>query len=431
VKLRWKNLLKALTLLITLTVNCVDCEAAFFQAAINGAGTGQFPGQSGFPVGFAATPSVAPASFAATNGGTWPGAFSSLTAWPGGTGSQTISSGTHAQSGAGTAGNPWVFSFYDFNTGAAANAQTTISVSNAIFIGCRFQSNNYGDLNGSGINVSVTGNNVTFIYSSFNPLASLQPTFTSLTSWQWPSAGAGLNLYYNNSGSTAVALQPYLVPYTNGYQFGLNIASGVGPTTVDNCDFWGFGNSINFAGTTTGTTTISNSWFHDPSWTSNTSGTDVQDYHLDGPGYLNGATPPANVIEENCTVAFLGNNNQIAFQGASSPYNGTTIKNSFISGGNDTFIVSFVISNSTNQVVTDNTFSTVFNSFALMANTDTLFTQSTNPTNLWRRNKLVFWPGTVPQSNNVFGTAPFQFSSSNNGNFVWPDGSLNSTDWPN
>src|SRR5260370_3629975 len=101
-----------------------------------GASGARGPGQSGNPVGFAATPLSVPPVFTAFNGQTWPGAYpGSLTAWPGGTGQQSVSNGPHATSGSGTAANPWVFAFYDFDAGTW---RTALSSPKANSVGCPF-----------------------------------------------------------------------------------------------------------------------------------------------------------------------------------------------------------------------------------------------------------------------------------------------------
>src|SRR6266705_1868189 len=94
---------------------------------------GGFPGQYGNPVGFAAAPG-------------FPGTL-------------TPSSGPFTS---GTAANPTIISFKDFDAGVSS---TNIDANFVKFVGCRFQSNNV-----AGNNVSSGGTgcqNITFSYCSF------------------------------------------------------------------------------------------------------------------------------------------------------------------------------------------------------------------------------------------------------------------------
>lgn len=344
-----------------------------------------WPGLSSNPVGFSAAPG-----------------FSSLTAWPGGTGSQTVSNGTNAQSGSGTTNDPWIFSFYDFDSGPSTTAGTLISASNAKFIGCRFQSNDRANYN-----VQCTGANITFSYCSVTPRVAV---VSAVPFAAWPAASAGLQKTGDGTG--------YQIGGNSGYQYGLNITAG-GPLTADHCDIWGFGNAIVFY-TTTAQMTISDCWIHDAADAA------LQAYHTDGPGYLNGGAPPSNITINHCTIASIGNTNGIAFQAASSAYDNIAVTNCYMSGFGDLVDICHNVASSTRLSFTDNTIATdlpwLFG--PLYANFATTFTQASNPTNLWRRNVFKVYPGT-----STIGGQTFSWVVGDDGKFVLPNQTLNAIDW--
>src|SRR6266853_1564729 len=229
--------------------------------------SGTFPGQAGNPVGFAAA--------------------------PGYPGSLTTSSGPFTS---GTAANPTVISFKDFDAGTSS---TNIDANFVTFIGCRFQSNN---VNGNCVSSGATGcQNIIFSYCSFVP----RTVFTAPSQLSvWPSAGAGQQVIASAGyidGINAIA-------NANGYQFSFDCHNLTdGPITWNHCDFTGFANCINFIGHTA-QMTVQDCWIH---CSRNTAGLD----HTDGPGYLNGGVEPHNIKIDHCTIASIGSTNGLAMQG--------------------------------------------------------------------------------------------------------------------
>lgn len=331
-----------------------------------------FPGQSNNPVGFAAALG-------------YPG---SLTVWPGG----SLTSGTP--------GSPTIYSFYDFVGGLAISS----SFHDITFVGCRFQSNSVANNN-----TQPQGARIIFLYCSLTPLVSI---VTAPPNAAWPSAGAGAQTVTQDS--------TYMIGGNNGYQYAFHHPDG--PLTADHCDIWGFANAVDFASGTSAQLIFRDCWFHDCAQDQ------PQGYHQDGPGYLDGGAPQQNILIDHCTVASIGNTNGIAFQAAASPYSNITVQNSFLSGFGYLFDPFHNTSGSTNLSVLGNTFGTdlpwVFG--PLYTSVPTLFTQASNPTNLWRGNKLRVLPGTAP-----IGGSQFSWNAGDNGKYLWPDVTLNSTDWPN
>ena len=361
--------------------------------------SGAFPGLPGNLVGFAATPATVPAAFTAASGQTWPGAYpGSLTTWPGGS-----FNGTHATSGAGTSGNPWVFAFYDFDAGTGG---TALNVANCIFVGCRFQSNQTGFYN-----VDATGNPVTMIYCSVQPRNALMTNPPCTGFGTWPSASAGNNVSGGGPGA-------FMIPAANCYQYGIFLGNNV--FTADHCDIWGFANAINYATGSTAQQNLTDCWIHD-----------CQDSalgaHQDGPGYLNASTAPQNLFIQHCTVAMSGNTNCLAFQGASTTWNNLIVNDNYWSGNESTiFMMNSAATNCsfTNNVIgTDLPFANVI-VYGGGTSPATVFAPANLNGNVWRGNTL----NVTATFFNVGGASP-TITSGDNGLFVLPNNTLSGTDW--
>jgi len=280
-------------------------------------------------------------------------------------------------SAGGTASNPTVYSFYDFNAGSGG---TLISGSHLKFVGCRFQSNDLED-----DNVQVTGTDVTFEYCSVTPLVTLAAAPPHPA---WPSGGAGLQLSGDGTG--------YQIGGNDGYEYGINIPSG-GPVTIDHCDIWGFGNAVVFY-STTAQMTVTSSW-------------------------INSGTPPQNVTITGNTIASIGNTNALAFQAATSPYQNLLIDHNYISGFGYAADVAHETTGSTNITFTNNVLATDLPWYygPIYADASNLFSQATNT---WSGNTLYVLPGTSP-----IASAQFTYTASQSGDYLWPDATLHSTDF--
>lgn len=352
--------------------------------ALNG-----FPGQPGNPVGYA---THAPLGTTPWTGGT----FKSGTA-----GSPTSYQGYVITGGVSISGQYITFTSCDFKSGTGGVA---VSGSNIKFVGCRFQSNSTQDYN-----VQTTGGDLTFSYDSFTPLASF---YTSPPGAAWPSASASANTTQQTPDVNAIN-------GNDGYEYGLNVVSG-GPITVDHCDFWGFGNAIPMYATTAQITITSN-WIHDAA------DSGPQSYHTDGPGYLNGGTAPSNVLIRGNTIASLGNTNGIAFQAATSGYDNIQITGNYLSGFGYLAALSlpgsahFTHSSFKNNVIGTDV-SWVYG--PIYSDATSIF-QTTG--NTWSGNTFHVAPGSNDSASSVGGN--YHWTAANQGNFVWPDGSLNTTDF--
>jgi hypothetical protein len=343
--------------------------------------SGGWPGQSGDPVGHTYAPG-------------YPG---SLTAWTGG----DVTVG-------GTAGNPKVYSFIDFDSGTSG---VSIVASHVTFVGCRFQSNSVDNAN-----ITIDGpSEITFSYCSIVPRVALAPTIPGAA---WPSAGAGMQLAPEDLASQPnPGLAAIMIPHGSGYQYGINIFSG-GPVTVDHCDIWGWANAIPLY-STTAQMMITDTWIHDNRYP----GQQPNDDHGDGIGYLNGGVPPQNVTITHCTITAEANTNAIAFQAATSPYGNIVVRNNYFTGFDYTAMMGDNSVASTGMIFEDNVFGTdipwAFGPvFPGIAGTFRAAGCS------WQRNKLKVLPGTGPTVNQ-----DVQWTSADDGKFVWADGTYNATDF--
>jgi hypothetical protein len=340
----------------------------------DGSAPSAYPGQPGNPVGYSAAAS---------------GCAGGLKPWTGG---DTVSTSGSAQS-------PTVYSCYDF-VPSSPSGGTLITGSHLKFVGCRFQSNDLEDYN-----VQVTGADVTFEYSSVTPLVSLAAAPPHAA---WPSAAAGQQMIGDGTG--------YQINGDDGYEYGINIPSG-GPVTIDHCDIWGFGNAIVFYDTTA-QMIVESTWIHDAADAA------LQQYHTDGPGYLNGGTPPQNVTIEGNTIASIGNTNAIAFQAASAPYGNILVNANYLSGFGYTADMGLPGSTAgyTHMTFTNNVFGTdipwVYG--PVYADQTVLFNQATN---VWKGNTLKVLSGTSPVS------GAWAWTASDDGQYLWPDTTTHTSDF--
>lgn len=352
-----------------------------------------FPGRPTNPVGFAVAPG-----------------FSSLTAWPGGTGGQLITDGTHAQSGAGTALNPWVFSFYDFDS---LSSSVNFGLAHAKFIGCRFQSNNSTAFNTNTIN-GTPSQDLTFSYCTWSPRAAL---VAAPPGSMWPSAGVAQDVV--SGGNSIMTDGVDCTPGNSGYQHGFYLFNtSDGPFTWDHCDFWGMGNdAISFTAATTAQMTVRDCWIHDSCNFS------PQSYHGDGLGYLDSGAAPSNILVDHCTIASIATQNGIAFQATSTNYQNIIAQRSFLSGFSVIADMCNNTAGSAGCAFTDNVFGTdIQYSNNIHGDNGSIWV---SPTNVWRRNKFRVLAGT-----HVGSGTQFSWTSADDGKFVVPTaGKLSATDY--
>jgi hypothetical protein len=366
--------------------------ATFSQPfTLTGSAAGSFPGQPGNPVGYNHAPG-----------------YTSLTPWGGG----GLTNGA-------SPGSPTVYSHIDFgNTFSGGN----VSWRNITFNGCRFTSNEPGNRN---LQMgSTTCSDLIFNYCTFAPLTSLYTAppgsndGTGQDGLTWPSAGA--RDPSNPIGDPGMITNTNCIDGSSGSQYGLIIDAPTGLVTVDHCDFWGFGNfgpaiyGVAGAGGPSQLVTISDCWIHDPPNAS------PQGYHIDGTGYVNGGGGPNYYSVIHCTLAGIGNTNQIAFQTASSPYDHIVVNNCYLSGSGYVLDMCHNISGNNNLTCTNNTFATDLGWRFGPCYTDftAQFAHGNANNNVWSGNKLKQLAG----GNNFV-------SGGNDGDYLWPDGSFHATDF--
>lgn len=305
----------------------------------------------------------------------------------------------------GTAGNPTVYSFKDFD-GGTGGLYLDGSRQYIKFVGCRFQSNS---LNSS--NISTAGAiGITWDFCTISPRVAL---VAAPPSPAWPASGAG------QGSATTAPPTLYQIPYIKGYQYGLNLstAGAGGPYTITNCDIWGFQNAITFYGTAQ-PIIVDNCWIHDCPDQGTADG-DPQSAHQDGPGYLNAGVGPTNLQITHCTIAAIANGNGLAFQGGSPSANGMTIDRCFIAG----WAVPIFLGGVINTKFTNNILGSDLPYRFVIVHSDYTTAFRANG-NMWSGNKFRKLAGTVPYP----GAVP-QWTSGQDGYFIWPDGLLRVTDF--
>lgn len=311
--------------------------------------------------------------------------------WPG-----SFTGGTFA--GTPRAVSNQVFSYCDFKGGVDVGSPTTL-VNNVTFRGCRFQFSanvsNQGDA--SSAQALLFGDNVTFDYCTFQPSVANYPT--KLT------------------GEEVRGNPSTYVEYGKAYQYAINGGGGyntrIGKLLIDHCEFWGFGNALELAGSTVAKPhVVRNSWFHhggDPFVVNTGPGQFHNDCWLVNNGGYHGARCENNIME------IWGNTNLLAWQGAGA-YNDSVITGNRFSGDQESISLS---SSGTSQRVTftDNTFSTRIGRSVGTGKPIRNWAVSDSGTgSLWRRNKwLVAANAAVSNYPNANWGSPAL-----NGKFWWP-----------
>jgi hypothetical protein len=309
-----------------------------------------------------------------------PGFPGTLTPWPG---------------GSFTAGATYKYYIFDGKTGVAA----AINAANVTFIGCYF-----GCSSGAGSTTCVTigsSCNPVFKYCTFAP----SPSQVGGSFPPMPPNGGGYTNWPTGSGVGIAA--------TLGYQYGPGSTGAAlrSAMTFDHCDIWGSANGCVFSHVTqTNFATYTDCWIHDarnPSLGDHTDGLgDVQSSANDVVSFL---------TVHHCTIASVGNTQGIALQMQSSDtMTNCTFTNNYVAGFGYTInmgnVSGFTPNPYTNILFTDNVigaspapgFGPLYSRFSTPFNTS-------GSGNVWRRN--TFQGGT------------------NNGKYLWPDGSINATDW--
>ena len=208
-----------------------------------------------------------------------------------------------------------------------------------------------------------------------------------------------------------------MIPYASSYQYGILQAEG--GIIVEDCDIWGFGNSICFFGVRQ--KTVVRCWIYDAA----NPGSGATLYHTDGPGHLNGSGCD-NVLIRDCTIASLGNTNGIAFQVADRGYHNIIVRHNYLSGFS--YLVDMCHNGPgpcTGMQFINNTFATdvAWTYGPLYDNYSGQFSAA-NPTNIWSGNTLRVYPGSICRAQ-----AHPVFTAADNGKFIWPDITYHTTDW--
>ena len=290
------------------------------------------------------------------------------------------------------------FEFMDF-IGA------TIVAPNCEFYGCRFRSN-WTD----GWNIKV---DVDVPLAATFQFCTIEPFSATIPNPAWPSAGTGINGIDGSSDPTYV---PYMIPYASSYQYGILQAEG--GIIVEDCDIWGFGNSICFFGVRQ--KTVVRCWIHDAA----NPGSGATLYHTDGPGHLNGSGCD-NVLIRDCTIASLGNTNAIAFQGADRGYHNIIVRHNYLSGFS-TWSTCATTAPARVPACSSSTTPSPLMLLGPMGRFTTIIRGSsarpTRPTS-----GAAIHCGCTPAAS--ASPSASRVSAADNGKFIWPDITYHTTDW--
>lgn len=154
------------------------------------------------------------------------------------------------------------------------------------------------------------------------------------------------------------------VSMAQSYQQGIKMFSGEG-LTVRRCEFWGFGNAIEFEpinSTETNPIVVEETWMHDAAAYGYV-GSD--EYHHDG---ILSSYAAGWVQVRRCKIASLGNTNALAFQTIGGKWHDLIIEDNYFSGFGWTINLGDDFG-SQNVVFTGNDYSTEFNAdWGTMAN---------------------------------------------------------------
>lgn len=327
-------------------------------------------------------------------------ALISSSTWPGQAGNLVGPTAASGYLGSLTPGGTIVAGgTYNFKIWDTGTAGFLVNVPNVTFNGCQFASNLTGYYN---VAIGASGS-ATFNYCSFTPRPSI--VTSPVGGFVWPSATAA-----------------HAIPGGQGYQYGIELLPGAGAVVMDHCDMWGFANAVDFhSRSQTKPFTMTNCWIHDPRNPAAFSD------HTDGPGDLSGQNVAQSyiTISGNVIAADGANTNAIAMQGPSAAYNHCTFTGNYFSGYGACCDFTHGYSGCSNITVTDNTWSTFYPWLwsPIYNNPAANFTNHNG--NLWRRNKILVAPGTVPVGSNP----SFPFVQADDGKFLLPNVTMSTTDW--
>jgi hypothetical protein len=300
------------------------------------------------------------------------------TGWPDDTNTGYLNSPTYTGSlttFSGTIQSNHTYNNYVFNDNAAVGNSSNTLV-NVTFNGCKFMSNNVDDAN-----VAVYGDNIIFNYCTFMPSTVSAPPTTHNQGYQYP-----IDQRYN------------------------------GALTIDHCNVWGYGNAIQFAFSSQAKPFICrHTYIHDAR---DDGGVDHTDGILENYGG-SASTMAYGVIDHNRIISY-GNTNAIALQG-SGGYHNFTVTNNWCSGFGYTYNVGGTATGNRNMIFTDNVFSNT-----LQPGFGPMYGWEDGNGNLWRRNKFnIVHPPTW--GNNGGWAAPVTLAD--DGKYWWPDGGAYTTDY--
>lgn len=360
----------------------------------------------------ATAPNTTAISTVSATGAPWPGQPGNTVGFagaPGFTGNGIMTNFT------GSFADNTTYTFKIFDAGSNQSSGTNITASGVQFVGCYFGSSSSSILSGIEQPCTWTGSGTapTFNYCTFAPSP-------SVIGGAFPPTPANFTAWPTGSGNACTQAQ--------GYDYGPLSTGGTVPPTMNyqNCDFWGWGNGNVFDRTNASNPiTFNNCWIHDPR--NSGGGEDHQD-GVGDPQDLQQFQGIQDFVEfltvNHCTIACVGDTQNLAFQFGAGPSSNTLLNNITITNnywaGNETNLAFGMVGLTTipsNFVFTGNVIGpTPMTVGAVVADTtNALFTGHGN---LWRNNTIL--PGNY---NGDTGTV------TSGTPFIWPDNLAHATDF--
>ncbi len=328
----------------------------------------------------------------------------------------TLSEGTYQ--GNFTANTTYTGYLFDLGNGNTMD----VNAAGVTFVGCYFGSTN----SGTATVFASGGGPITFKYSTFGPSPAVYGSFPPL-----PPGGGGYSAWPSATGTDDLSENGTTIGYSYGpITDGANSWPTGGAVTFEADDMWGSAQGMSLSSSITASNPLiwDGTWYHDPPYNGGDTGS-----HQDAIGYEEESGVTATYITINNSV-FSGNANGHALAGTwptASTINNITFTNNYVDWTGAAYFewgISYPTVQPTNYVVTGNVIGPKlqlvnYNSQLVYGGYGEAQFEVSGSGNKFRNNTAL--AGTYQ----VDGSGSGNSQTVPAGYFLWPDGSLNATDW--